>query len=139
MNENEGFYFGSPVEPIPYEEEFISPSGTYEVNPYAPADAQIPTVNLEFTPTPEDYTLANIETFALSPITSSTGLKGILLEIIGPYDNIVTQYQYHSNTSSNWSYVNEITPDYPWIASACLFIVLLVSVFRLLRVSRWLK
>lgn len=138
QNENEGFYFGSPVDPIPYDEEFIPVSGTYDVNPYAPADSQIPTVNLEFTPA-NDYELVNIESYALSPITSSTGLKGILLDIIGPYDNIVTQYQYHSNTSSNWSYVNEITPDYPWIASAALFIVLLITVFRALRGGRWLK
>lgn len=86
------------------------------------------------------YTFEGIETYALSPITSSTGLKGILLELLGPYDNIVTQYQYRQNTSSNYSYVNEITPDFPWIFSAVLFIVLVWSVFRLLGVLLgWLK
>lgn len=86
------------------------------------------------------YELEGIETFALSPIVSSTGLKGILLDLLGPYDNIVTQYQYRQNTSSSYSYVNEITPDYPWIFSAVLFIVLLFSVFRLMGVFfQWLK
>ena len=84
--------------------------------------------------------LSGIETFALSPITSSSGLKGILLDLIGPYDNIVTQYRYQQNTSSNYTYVNEVTPDYPWICSALLFIVLLWSVFRLLgRCFSWMK
>lgn len=82
--------------------------------------------------------LESIETYALSPIESSTGLKGILLEIIGPYDNVVTQYRYQSSTtSSNYTYVNEVTPDYPWIASAALFIALVISVFGLLRKALW--
>lgn len=87
----------------------------------------------------ESYTLDSIDTFALSPVVSSSGLKGILLDVIGPYDNIITQYRYQSNTSSNYSYVHETTPDYPWIASACLFIVLVYSVFSLLRRALWMK
>lgn len=79
--------------------------------------------------------LTSVETFQLSPITgaNSSGLKKVLLDVIGPYDNIVTQYRYQQNTSSNYTYINEVTPDYPWIASAALFIVLLWSLFALLR------
>lgn len=88
----------------------------------------------------EGWEFVGVETFALSPITSSTGLKGVLLDVVGPYDNIVTQYQYRQNTSTNYSYVNEITPDYPWIFSSVLFIVLLLSVFRLFgRCLSWMK
>lgn len=85
--------------------------------------------------------LAGIETFALSPITSSSGLKGVLLDVIGPYDNVVTQYKYQQTNNSYYTYVNEITPDYPWIASAALFIALIVSLFSLLKrsFSSWLK
>lgn len=84
--------------------------------------------------------LVGIETFALSPIESSTGLKGILLDILGPYDNIVTQFKYQQSNNSYYTYVNEITPDYPWIASAVLFIALLVSLFGLLkRGMSWMK
>lgn len=85
------------------------------------------------------YTLDGMETFALSPVTSSTGLKGVLLKVIGPYDNIITQFRYQSNTSSNYTYVHEMTPDYPWIASAVLFIVLLYSVFQCFRRALWPK
>lgn len=90
---------------------------------------------------PPDAELINVETYALSPITSSTGLKGVLLDVIGPYDNIVTQFTYRQNSSTNLSYVNEVTPDYPWIASAALFIVLVFSLFSLLKrsFSSWLK
>lgn len=83
----------------------------------------------------EEY---GIQVMALSPIESSTGLKGILLDILGPYDGVVVQYRYQANTgNTNYTYVNEVQPDYPWIASAVLFIVLVWSVFviggRLLR------
>ena len=84
--------------------------------------------------------LVGIETFALSPIETSTGLKGILLDILGPYDNIVTQFKYQQSNNSYYTYVIEVTPDYPWIASAALFIVLLVSLFGLLKRSMsWMK
>ena len=84
--------------------------------------------------------LDNVETFQLSPIEDSTGLKGVLLRILGPYDNIVTQYRYQQSNNQYYTYVNEVTPDYPWIASAALFIALLVSLFGLLKRSMsWMK
>lgn len=83
----------------------------------------------------EEY---GVQVLELSPVESSSGLKGILLDILGPYDGIVVQYRYQANTTNqNYTYVNEIQPDYPWIASALLFIVLIWSIFviggRLLR------
>lgn len=104
-----------------------------------PADGGTLPFDLSPAAVPEDSELVGIEVFSLSPVESSTGLKGVLLDILGPYDNIVTQYQYRQNTSSNYSYVNEITPDYPWIASAALFIVLIWSLFGLLRRGIWTK
>lgn len=90
--------------------------------------------------TPEELILDNVETFQLSPIEDSTGLKGVLLRILGPYDNIVTQYRYQQSSNQYYTYVNEVTPDYPWIASAVLFIALLVSLFGLLkRGMLWMK
>ena len=89
---------------------------------------------------PVELILDNVETFQLSPIEDSTGLKGVLLRIIGPYDNIVTQYRYQQSTNQYYTYVNEVTPDYPWIASAALFIALLLSLFGLLKRSMsWMK
>lgn len=119
----------------------------FDYYPYFPSD--FPTLSGiagavldDFTPdlsgAVESLEPPEIETFALSPITSASGLKGILLDIIGPYDNVVTQYRYQQNTSSSYSYVNEITPDYPWIASALLFIVLVLCTFRMfIRVFRY--
>lgn len=89
---------------------------------------------------PAELILDNVETYQLSPIEDSTGLKGVLLRIIGPYDNIVTQYRYQQSNNQYYTYVNEVTPDYPWIASAALFIVLLLSVFGFFkRVFSWMK
>lgn len=81
-------------------------------------------------PPPE---LVDIQTFALSPITSSSGLKGVILDVIGPYDNVVTQYKYQQSNNSYYTYVNEITPDYPWIGSCLLFIAMVVCLFQLIR------
>lgn len=81
----------------------------------------------------EDMDLVGVETYALSPITTSTGLKGVLLEVLGPYDNVVTQFTYRANGSTNLSYVNEVTPDYPWIGSCLLFIAMIVCLFQLVR------
>lgn len=89
---------------------------------------------------PADAELVGVDTYSVGPVVSSTGLKGILLDILGPYDNIVTQYEYRQNGNNYYSYVNEITPDYPWIASAALFIVLVISVFGVLKRSMsWLQ
>lgn len=91
-------------------------------------------------PLQEGYELIDIETFALSPVVSSSGLKGVLLDVIGPYDNIITQYRYQANSSSSYSYVHETTPDYPWIFSAILFICLILSLFSLVkRFFTWMK
>lgn len=77
----------------------------------------------------EEY---GVQVLALSPIESSSGLKGLLLDIIGPYDGIVVQYRYQQNTSStNYSYVNDVQLDYPWLSSAALFIALLWSIFAI--------
>lgn len=102
-----------------------------------PVDVPVDDVPLAPEAPPE---CVGIETYALSPITSSTGLKGILLDVLGPYDNVVTQYEYRQGNNSYYSYVNEITPDYPWIASALLFIILLVVSLRTLgRCLFWRK
>lgn len=81
-------------------------------------------------PAPE---LVDIQTYALSPITTSSGLKGVILGVIGPYDNVVTQYKYQQGSNSYYTYVNEITPDYPWIGSCLLFIAMVVCLFQLVR------
>lgn len=76
----------------------------------------------------EEY---GVQVMALSPIESSTGLKGILLDLFGPYDGIVVQYRYIANSTNNYTYVNDVQPDYPWLCSALLFIAVIYSLFRI--------
>lgn len=126
----------APSETVPPADELPVPSDSLPLVADSPVLDDLP-ADPEML---EGYTFDGIETFALSPITDANGLKGIMLDILGDYDNIVTQYRYISNSSSNYSYVNQITPDYPWIFSAVLFIILVWSVFRILGVFlQWLK
>lgn len=80
----------------------------------------------------DTWELQGIDVYAMSPVSSSTGLKGVLIDVIGPYDTIITQYTYRQNTSTNLTYINDISPDYPWLCSAALFVVLIFCVFRTL-------
>lgn len=72
-----------------------------------------------------------IQAYALNPITSASGLKGVLLDVLGDYDAIVVEYRYQNNNSSTYSYVREIQPDFPWLCSAGIFLALLWSVFTI--------
>ena len=74
----------------------------------------------------------SIDPFSLAPITpgNTSGLKAVLLSILGNYDPIVAQYQY--NSGSNYGYIREIQPDYVWLVSAGVFSILLYCTWRLL-------
>lgn len=75
----------------------------------------------------EDYGLV---VYATNPVTSATGLKGVLLDVLGNYDAIVVEHRY-TTSSGSYNYVREIQPDYPWLCSAALFVALLWSVFAI--------
>lgn len=73
-----------------------------------------------------------LDSRVVSPVEPSdtNGLKAVLLNLIGDYDAIVNEYQY--TTGQGYvSYVREITPDYVWMISAGIFIVVLWCIFRL--------
>lgn len=74
----------------------------------------------------------SIDPFSLAPITpgNTSGMKAVLLSILGNYDPIVAQYQY--NSGSNYGYIREIQPDYVWLVSAGIFAILLYCTWRLL-------
>lgn len=59
----------------------------------------------------------------------ATGLKKLLLQLIGDYDMVTAEYTY---TSSNGYTNKQVTtePDYAWMITAALFIVVLWSLFR---------
>ena len=69
--------------------------------------------------------------YALNPIEASdaSGLKAVLLEVIGPYDAIVVEHAYE-NTNGYTSYVREIQYDFPWLCSCGLFVVVLFCILR---------
>lgn len=58
-------------------------------------------------------------------------LKALLVKLIGPYNPVIVQYRYQTNTSGNYSYLREIQLDYVWIASAALFALVIFCTFRL--------
>lgn len=72
-----------------------------------------------------------VQTSPNTPVESSSGLKGILLSLFGPYNPTITQLRYQSNTSTNYTYVNDISPDYPWLSAAGIFAIVLYCTFKL--------
>lgn len=81
----------------------------------------------------DDYSVEvyAVQTSPNTPVESSSGLKGILLQLFGPYAPTVTQFRYQSNTSTNYTYVNDISPDFPWLCSAAIFAIVLYCTFKL--------
>lgn len=73
-----------------------------------------------------------INSKVVSPVDpkDADGFKAVLLNLIGSYDAIVNEYQY-TNSNGYTSYVREITPDYVWMISAGIFIVIMWCIFRL--------
>lgn len=96
----------------------VSPDVTVNVTNEAPVDL-------------DEGHLVGVSTFSLNPITpnEATGLKAILLELIGDYDAIVVEYSYE-NTNGYTSYVREIQYDYPWLCACGLFVIVLFCILR---------
>lgn len=65
----------------------------------------------------------------------TSGLHAIVLGLIGDYNSIVKDYTYITtsyNGTQTTNHVVEITPDYSWIATCLLFIVMIYCLFRFL-------
>lgn len=73
-----------------------------------------------------------VNTKVVSPVgpEDANGFKAVMLNLIGTYEAIVNEYQY-TNSNGYTSYVREITPDYVWMISAGIFIVIMWCIFRL--------
>lgn len=81
-----------------------------------------------------DYVLDGVSVYSVvSPVTpsSTTGLKSVLLSLLGNYDPIVVEYRYLNNSSSSYGYLRDVQPDYVWICSFFMFLVVVFCVFRL--------
>lgn len=80
----------------------------------------------------DDMILQSVDVYSVSPITSdsTTGLKSVILGLIGSYDTIVTDYTYNSN-SGYIQHTIEVQPDYVWMGSFFLLCLILYCLFRL--------
>lgn len=83
---------------------------------------------------PSDLDLVNVSILrSVAPVTPSdaSGLKAVLLEFIGDYDPVIVEYEYRNQNSQYSSYLREVQPDYPWLVSCALLIVVIYCIFRL--------
>lgn len=125
---------------VPVEEDTPSDQGDSQViyteeNPLyvqvtAPASLADPAMD-EPAYDPDDY---GISLAADAPITAddTSGLKAVLLEILGPYEPILFTYQY-----GNSSTVREVFQDDVWLCSFWMLAIMVYSIFRLL--GGWLS
>lgn len=69
----------------------------------------------------------------VSPVAPSetSGFKGVLLDLIGNYDTIVTEHRY-TNSNGYTSVTVDIQPDYVWWASVAILVIVIYSFFRLI-------
>lgn len=86
---------------------------------------------LEDTEVVED-TLVGTSVYSLSPVTAddATGLKSVLLSFVGEYDAVIVEYEYQ-NTNGYSSYLREVQPDYVWLCSCALLVVMIFCLFKL--------
>lgn len=79
----------------------------------------------------DEWDLISVDVYSVeTPVTSSSGLKGALLSILGEYDPPVVVYQYQNSSSGSYSYLREVVPDYPWIGSCLCLLLLLYGIIR---------
>lgn len=81
----------------------------------------------------EDLILVSEDTNILRVSASdANGFKAVILNLIGDYEPVVTDYEYRNNNNTYYSHSINIHEDWSWIASAAIFLVVLVCCFKLL-------
>lgn len=81
----------------------------------------------------DDSQLVGVSVYTLAPVVSSdvTGLKAVLLNFLGSYDAVVVEYEYQGTGSSYSTFVRELQPDYVWLCSCALLVVMVFCLFRM--------
>lgn len=76
-------------------------------------------------------TLTGVRLMSVAPVEPADdgSLKSVFLSLIGSYDPVVLEFEYTSN-NGYVSYLREVQLDYPWLAAAVLFIVVLWCVMK---------
>lgn len=79
----------------------------------------------------DDLELVSRETTKVKVSPSDTsGLKAVMLTILGDYETVVTDYTYQSGSSQYYSHSINIERDWAWLASACMLGLLVYCTFR---------
>lgn len=103
-----------------------NPSVTKPVNDVEAEDS----IQKEFNA--EEWTLVDVKTSKeVVRAGNTTGLKSVVLSVIGDYETITTDYTYQNSNYNYLSHSIDTQPDYPWMITAAIFLVCLYSMFRL--------
>lgn len=62
--------------------------------------------------------------------SDTSGLKALLLSIIGDYETVITDYEYRTGNNTYTSHSINIERDWAWICSCGVFALLLYCTFR---------
>lgn len=76
----------------------------------------------------EGYTTVEVSSLRLSA-SDTSGLHAVILSLIGDYNPIVKDYTYQSSNGYT-SHSIDIQPDWSWIASCAVFMLVIFCVFR---------
>lgn len=72
------------------------------------------------------------EEFLRISASNTNGFHSVILSLLGDYEPIVKDYTYQNNNNQYLSHSIEIQPDYSWICSAAIFLVVVFCIFRLI-------
>lgn len=76
----------------------------------------------------EGYSTVEVSSLRLSA-SDTSGLHAVILSLIGDYNPIVKDYTYQSSNGYT-SHSIDIQPDWSWIASCAVFMLVIFCVFR---------
>ena len=90
-----------------------------------------PDVNVYIQEPSDSLTYVGTSVYALNPVTpeNTTGLKSVLLSLIGDYDSVVVETQYE-NSNGDTVVEHDVQLDFPWLCSVGIFAIVLFCVLR---------
>lgn len=79
----------------------------------------------------DDMQLVNM-TQSMQRVSASdtSGFKAVILQLLGDYETVVTDYEYRNNNNTYMSHSIAIEQDYAWLASAGILALLIYCTFR---------
>ena len=111
-------------------DNFIASDGS---DSSASADSSTTSDTVETNPLDtSDMVLQSVDVYSVTPVTpqNTTGLKAVIVGLIGNYDTIVTDYTYTSS-SDRVTHTIEVQPDYVFLCSFAMLFLIIYCLFRL--------